>query len=60
MKQIQVGTSLTVRTTDGRYRHGIVTSVTSQTSVSVSIGKAAAIAVTRASSTTTRGRQFSQ
>lgn len=60
MKIIQVGTSLTVKTTGGRYRHGIVTSVTNQNSISVSIGKATAIAVTRASSTTTRGTQFSQ
>lgn len=60
MRIIRVGTSLTVKTTDGRYRHAIVKTVTNQDSLSVSIGKATAINVTRASSTTTRGTQFNQ
>lgn len=51
-KIIHVGTELKVLK-DSRFRHSIVTSVTSQTSVSVSIGKGTAFAVTKGDGTTT-------
>jgi predicted SPOUT superfamily RNA methylase MTH1 len=59
-KKVKAGSTLQVKTTAGRIRHAIVQSVTTQDSVSVSIGKATAIAVTRAASTTTRGTIFNQ
>jgi predicted SPOUT superfamily RNA methylase MTH1 len=59
-KKVKAGSTLQVKTTAGRIRHAIVKSVTTQDSVSVSIGKATAIAVTRASSTSTRGTIFNQ
>jgi len=51
-KIIQVGTELKVLK-DSRFRHSIVTAVTNQTSVSVSIGKGAPFAVTKGNGTTT-------
>jgi len=51
-KIIQVGTELKV-SKSGRFRHAIVTAVTSQTSVSVSIGKGTPFAVTKGNGTTT-------
>ena len=50
-KIIQVGTELKVKKS-GRFRHAIVTSVTHQTSVSVSIGKGTPFAVTKGNGTT--------
>lgn len=59
-KVIQTGTAIHVKTTAGRIRHAIVKTVTNQNSLTVQIGKGTAFAVTRASSTTTRGTQFNQ
>ena len=60
MKKIKVGTAIHVKTTAGRIGHAIVKTVTTQDSLTVSIGKGTAFAVTRAASTTTRGTQFNQ
>ena len=51
-KIIHVGTELKVLKSS-KLRHAIVTSVTSQTSVSVRIGKGTAFAVTKGNGTTT-------
>jgi preprotein translocase subunit YajC len=58
---IKVGDGITVKTTSGRFRHAIVKTVTNQDSLTVSIGKGTAFAVTRASvSSITRTTQFVQ
>lgn len=57
---IKVGDGITVKTTAGRFRHGIVRAVTNQNSLSVSIGRASAITVTRGSVSLTRNTQFVQ
>lgn len=57
MKKIKAGTSLHVES-DGRIRHAIVKTVTTQDSITVSIGHAAAKAATRGVSTKTRGTIF--
>lgn len=59
-KIIKVGTAIHVKTLAGRIRHAIVKTVTNQNSLTVSIGHGTAFAVTRASSTTTRGTQFNE
>jgi hypothetical protein len=56
-------TFLTVRTTDGRYRHTVVKTVVSQDSVTGRIGlqgNSASVAAGRVASTTTRGTEFRQ
>lgn len=60
MRTIQVGTSVHVKTTAGRIRHAIVKTVTDQDNLTVSIGNGTAFAVVRATSTTTRGKQYNQ
>jgi preprotein translocase subunit YajC len=57
---IKVGDGIMVKTTSGRFRHAIVTVVTTQDSLSVSIAKGTAFAVTRASVSLTRNTQFVQ
>lgn len=59
-RTIKVGDGIMVKTTGGRFRHAIVKVVTTQDSLSVSIGKGTAFAVTRASVTLTRTTQFVQ
>lgn len=59
-KIIRVGSAIKVKTLAGRFRHAIVKTVTDQNNLTVSIGHGTAFAVTRASSTTTRGTQFNQ
>lgn len=54
---------MTVKTTDGRYRPMIVTTVTNQDNVIGRIGlkgNSASVAATRFTSTTTRGTEFRQ
>jgi hypothetical protein len=63
MKTIRPYTSMTVKTTDGRYRPMIVTTVTDQNHVIGRIGlkgNSASVAATRFTSTTTRGTEFRQ
>jgi hypothetical protein len=63
MKLIRQYTSMTVKTTDGRYRPMIVTTVTDQDNVIGRIGlvgNSASVAATRVASTTTRGEEFQQ
>lgn len=57
---IKVGDGIAVKTTSGRFRHTIVKTVTNQDSLTVSIGKGTAFAVTRASVSLTRNTQFVQ
>ncbi|CAB4156174.1 hypothetical protein UFOVP655_39 [uncultured Caudovirales phage] len=59
-RQIKVGDGITVKTTNGRFRHAIVTAVTSQNSLTVQIVKGTTFAVTRASLSITRSTQFVQ
>ena len=59
-RRIKVGDGITVKATGGRFRHAIVKTVTNQNSLTVSIGKGTAFAVTRASVSTTRTTQFVQ
>lgn len=56
-------TTLTVKTTDGRFRHVVVKTVASQNSITGRIGlvgNGTTVSATRAASTTTRGTQFNQ
>lgn len=56
-------TTLTVKTTNGRFRHVVVKTVPTQNSITGRIGLAgnsASVSATRAASTTTRGTQFNQ
>lgn len=63
MKVIRPYTTLTVRTTDGRYRHMVVTTVTNQDTVTGRIGlkgNAKIVNAIRQPSTETRGEEFVQ
>lgn len=63
MKKIRPYTTVTVRTTDGRYRHMVVTTVTNQNTISGRVGTARnkkTINATRQNSTVTRGKEFRQ
>lgn len=54
---------LRVRTTDGRYRHTVITEVTDQDTVTSRIGlvnDSSSVSSTRVASTTTRGSEFQQ
>lgn len=56
-------TTLTVRTTNGRYRHTVVKTVTDQDNISGRIGlqgNSASVAAARVASTETRGTEFRQ
>lgn len=57
MKVIKVGTFVRALVS-GRMRHARVVSVTDQDTLSVSVGHAAPVAVSRVASTATRGTQF--
>ena len=63
MRTIRRYTAITIRTTGGRYRHGIVTAVANQNQVTARIGLAgsgATITANRTNSTTTRGKEWVQ
>lgn len=63
MKTIRPYTTVTVRTTDGRYRHMVVTSVTNQDTITGRVGTARnkkTVNATRQASTDTRGEEFVQ
>lgn len=63
MRILRPYTSVTVRTTDGRYRHMVVTTVTNQNTISGRVGLAAnkkTVNATRQNSTPTRGKEFVQ
>ncbi len=63
MKPIKRYTAITVRTTDGRYRHAIVTAVVSQTQVTARIGLVGfgkTVTANRVASTKTRGKEWVQ
>lgn len=59
-RTIKVGDGITVKTTSGRFRHAIVTAVTTQDSLTVQVVKGTTFAVTRASVSLTRNTQFVQ
>ena len=63
MRVLQPFTTITVRTTDGRYRHAIVTAVASQTQVTARIGLVGfgkTVTANRVASTKTRGKEWVQ
>lgn len=63
MRVIRPYTTVTVRTTDGRYRHMVVTTVTDQDTITGRVGlmgNKKTVNATRQSSTDTRGEEFVQ
>lgn len=63
MRTLRPFTSVTVRTTDGRYRHMVVTTVTNQNTISGRVGtmrNKKTVNATRQASTDTRGEEFVQ
>jgi hypothetical protein len=63
MKTIRPYTTVTVRTTDGRYRHMVVTTVTDQDTITGRVGlmgNKKTVNATRQPSTDTRGEEFVQ
>lgn len=62
-KTLREHSFIKVRTSDGRYRHTVITTVTDQDTIEGRIGlvgNSASVAATRVSSTTTRGTEFQQ
>lgn len=63
MRRIRPYTTVTVRTSDGRYRHMVVTTVTNQDTISGRVGTVRnnkTVNAARQASTDTRGEEFVQ
>jgi hypothetical protein len=63
MRVLRPFTTITVRTTDGRYRHAVVTGVANQNQVTARIGLGTSkrtVTANRTTSTTTRGKEWVQ